>query len=122
MPAESDRETPDLKVSEPEDFPPSAADVEQAIRALLQQFVFATNDSRTWTSVIAVVTSYLRDLWTRGGLLGDSAAEAFQVECGLGTTMTAEDVRQGYLNVQVTLQLERPAEFIELTIRQQLLS
>jgi phage tail sheath protein FI len=45
---------------------------------------------------------------------------AAKSECGLGSTMTAQDVLDGYMIVQVTLQMIRPAEFIELTFKQKM--
>ena len=55
-----------------------------------------------------------------GGLMGDKASDAFTVQCGLGSTMTGADVLEGYMIVQVTLQMIRPAEFIELTFKQKM--
>ncbi|HEY4358384.1 MAG TPA: hypothetical protein VGN16_21740, partial [Acidobacteriaceae bacterium] len=63
-------------------------------------------------------SNFLQSLWTQGGLMGSSPKDAFTVQCGLGSTMTATDVLQGYMIVQVALQLVHPAEFIELTFKQ----
>jgi phage tail sheath protein FI len=94
--------------------------IEQSIKLALQQFVFAANNGRTWTIVISAVSSFLQGLWNEGGLFGATASEAFSVECGLGSTMTQQDILDGYMVVQVTVQMIRPAEFIELTFRQKL--
>ncbi|MFY2563237.1 phage tail sheath family protein [Corallococcus terminator] len=93
---------------------------EQSIKAALDRFVFAANDGNTWASVNSMVSSFLQGLWSQGGLLGATASDAFSVECGLGSTMTAQDVLEGYMVVQVTLQMIRPAEFIELTFKQKM--
>lgn len=53
-----------------------------------------------------------------GGLLGATAAEAFPVACGLASTITDQDILDGIQREQVTLQMIRPAEFIELTFVQ----
>lgn len=92
--------------------------VEQSIKLALNQFVFAPNDGRTWTTVTATVSSFLTQLWQAGGLAGGKASDAFTVQCGVGTTMTALDVLNGYMIVNVTLQMIHPAEFIELTFTQ----
>ena len=42
------------------------------------------------------------------------------MQCGLGSTMTRQDILNGYMIVQVTLQMIHPAEFIELTFKQQM--
>src|SRR6185312_12529054 len=92
--------------------------IEQSIKADLNQFVFAANDAHTWVNVTAMISNFLTGLWTQGGLMGAKASEAFTVQCGLGSTMTGLDVLNGYMRVQVTLQMIHPAEFIELTFTQ----
>ena len=92
--------------------------IEQSVKNAIDPFVFAANDGNTWTKVISMISSFLQGLWSQGGLLGVTASEAFTVECGLGSTMTGQDILEGYLIVQVTVQMIRPAEFIELTFKQ----
>lgn len=94
--------------------------IEQSVKAALDPFVFAANDGNTWTTVKSMVSNFLQGLWSQGGLFGATADEAFTVEVGLGSTMTAEDILNGYMIVQITLQLIRPAEFIELTFKQKM--
>ncbi|MCW3847491.1 hypothetical protein OF829_09570 [Sphingomonas sp. LB-2] len=94
--------------------------VEQSIKAALRQFVFAANDSQTWTMVTALISNFLTQLWASGGLMGDKASDAFTVQCGLPATMTGQDVIDGNLIVAVTLQMTHPAEFILLTFRQEM--
>ena len=93
---------------------------ESSIKTALNQFVFAPNDGKTWVGVVAMVSAFLRNLWAQGGLMGDKPDEAFTVQCGLGSTMTATDILNGYMVVQVTLAMIRPAEFIELTFKQKM--
>lgn len=94
--------------------------LEQSIKNALNQFVFAANDGNTWVTVVSTVSSFLQGFWSQGGLMGATASEAFSVECGLKSTMTPMDILQGYLIVQVKLQMIRPAEFIELTFTQKM--
>jgi phage tail sheath protein FI len=94
--------------------------VETSIKAALNQFVFAPNDGKTWVAATAIVSGFLQNLWSQGGLMGDKASDAFTVQCGLGSTMTGMDILQGYMIVQVTLAMIRPAEFIELTFKQKM--
>lgn len=94
--------------------------VEQSIKLALDQFVFAANDGKTWVGAVSMVSNFLQGLWSQGGLMGSTATEAFTVECGLGSTMTPLDVLEGYMIVQVTLQMIHPAEFIELTFKQKM--
>lgn len=94
--------------------------IEQSIKAALDPFVFAPNTGQTWATVVSMVSGFLNGLWSRGGLMGATPADAFSVECGIGSTMTGTDVLNGYMIVQVTLSLVRPAEFIELTFTQKM--
>ncbi len=94
--------------------------IEQSLKNALDPFVFAANDGNTWVTVVSMCSSFLQTLWSQGGLMGATASEAFSVECGLGSTMTPTDILEGYMIVQVTLQMVRPAEFIELTFKQKM--
>ena len=94
--------------------------LEQSIKTALNQFVFAANDGGTWVTVVSTISSFLQGFWSQGGLMGATASEAFSVACGLGSTMTPMDILQGNMIVQVTLQMIRPAEFIELTFKQKM--
>lgn len=92
--------------------------IEQSIKAALRQFVFAPNEGGTWATVTASISNFLTQLWQAGGLMGDKASDAFTVACGVPTTMSGLDVLDGYLIANVTVQLIHPAEFIELTFKQ----
>ena len=92
--------------------------IEQSIKTALQQFVFAANDGGTWATVTATISNFLTQFWQAGGLMGDKASDAFSVACGVPTTMSGLDVLNGYMIVNVTVQLVHPAEFIELTFSQ----
>lgn len=94
--------------------------VEQSVKSALAPFVFAANDGNTWVTVVSMVSNFLQSLWSQGGLMGATAAEAYTVQCGLGSTMTSMDILQGYMIVQVTLQMIHPAEFIVLTFKQKM--
>lgn len=96
--------------------------VEQSIKIALNSFVFAPNDAGTWVTVVSMIESFLHGLWASGGLMGATAAQAFNVQAGLGSTMTSDDVLKGILRVQVVLTMIHPVEFIELTFEQQMLS
>lgn len=94
--------------------------LEQSCKLAAQAYVFAPNDKNTWESVKAMISSFLNDVWKQGGLQGASAADAFSVECGLGSTMTSEDILNGFMNVTIKVAIVRPAEFIVLTFQQQM--
>jgi hypothetical protein len=94
--------------------------IEQSVELALNKFVFEPNVAQTWVSVSSMISSFLRGVWSAGGLMGATAAEAFSVQCGLGSTMTAQDILEGKMIVQIKLQMVHPAEFIVLAFQQQM--
>lgn len=94
--------------------------IEQSCKLAANAYIFEPNNATTWESVRSMISSFLASLWKEGGLMGATAADSFSVECGLGTTMTADDILQGFMNVTVKVALVHPAEFIVLTFQQQM--
>jgi hypothetical protein len=93
--------------------------LEQSCKLAAQAYVFQPNDKNTWSAIIAMISSFLTSVWKQGGLMGASASDAFSVSCGLGSTMTADDILNGFMNVTVKVAVVRPAEFIVITFQQQ---
>jgi len=94
--------------------------LEQSCKLATQAFVFEANDANTWMAVKATIGNFLTDVWKQGGLQGASAGDAFSVDCGLGTTMTGNDILEGYMNVMVKVAIVRPAEFMVFFFHQQM--
>lgn len=94
--------------------------LEQSCKQAARNYIFEPNDKNTWEAVIAMIGSFLNSVWKEGGLQGASAADAFSVQCGLGTTMTSDDILNGFMNVSVKVAIVRPAEFIIITFQQQM--
>ena len=61
-----------------------------------------------------MLENYLTVLWRQGALTGAKPEHAFFVKCGLGQTMTAQDVLEGKMFVEIGIAAVRPAEFIIL--------
>ena len=57
--------------------------------------------------------------WQGGLLAGQSAEDSFEIEIGLGSTMTPTDILDGVLKMTVRVAITRPAEFIVITFEQQ---
>jgi phage tail sheath protein FI len=93
--------------------------LEQSCKLAAQAYVFEPNTKNTWEAVKAMIGSFLTSSWGQGALQGAKASDAFSVECGLGTTMTSEDILLGFMNVTIKVAVVRPAEFIVLTFQQQ---
>ena len=60
------------------------------------------------------------DLWRQGGLVGATPAEAYEVQIGLGATMTPNDILDGVMRITVKVAVSRPAEFIVITFQQKM--
>jgi uncharacterized protein len=90
------------------------SDIEQSLKALLANYAFASNDAGTWAAVRAAVAGFLAPLWTQGVLIG-KVGDAFSASCGLGSTMSAQDVLEGRMNVAVTLHMPPPEGLVTLT-------
>lgn len=95
--------------------------LEQSCKMAANAYVFQPNDKNTWEAVKAMISSFLTTIWKEGGLMGANAADAFTVDCGLGTTMTSDDILNGFMNVTVQVAIVRPAEFIVLSFKQQMI-
>ena len=94
--------------------------LEQSCKLAAHSYVFQPNVKNTWEAVKAMISSFLNTIWKEGGLQGATAADAYSIECGLGTTMTSDDILNGFMNVTVRVAIVRPAEFIVLTFQQEM--
>ncbi len=98
----------------------TAIQIEQSIKMMLQGFVFEPNDATTWTSIRSMISNFLTDIWKQGGLVGATSSDAFSVACGLGTSMSPDDILNNILAVSIQVALVHPAEFIVIDIQQQM--
>lgn len=88
--------------------------VEESVKKATAQFVFEPNDANTWVKIRAMIENFLSLQWRAGALAGAKPDEAYYVRVGLGQTMTAQDILNGYMNVEIGMAVVRPAEFIIL--------
>ena len=93
--------------------------LEQSVKFAAEAFVFEPNNATTWSTLRATVSNFLTNQWQSGLLAGQSPEDAFQVEIGLGSTMTPNDILDGILKMTVKVAITRPAEFIVITFEQQ---
>lgn len=87
---------------------------EESIKKGTEGFVFEPNDSNTWTKVQAMIENFLLLQWRAGALAGAKPEQAFYVKIGLNQTMTALDILEGRMIVEIGMAVVRPAEFIIL--------
>lgn len=88
--------------------------VEESVEKATAQFVFEPNDANTWVKVRAMIENFLILQWRAGALAGAKPEQAFYVRVGLGETMTADDILNGIMNIEIGMAAVRPAEFIVL--------
>ena len=88
--------------------------VEESVKKATAAFVFEPNDANTWVKIRAMIENYLTLLWREGALAGAKPEHAFFVKVGLGQTMSAIDILEGRLIVEIGMAAVRPAEFIIL--------
>lgn len=88
--------------------------VEESIKKSTYWAVFEPNDANTWVKVRGMIENYLTQKWREGALAGATTKDAFFVRVGLGTTMNAQDILEGRMNVEIGMAAVRPAEFIIL--------
>lgn len=88
--------------------------VEESTKKASEPFVFENNDANTWVRIRAMIENFLTLQWRQGALAGATTKEAFYVKVGLNETMTAQDILEGRLIVEIGMAAVRPAEFIVL--------
>lgn len=88
--------------------------VEESVKKASARFVFEPNSKNTWVKVKAMIENFLIVQWRAGALVGDKPEHAFYVKVGLNETMSAEDILNGYMVVEIGMAVVRPAEFIIL--------
>jgi len=94
--------------------------VEESVKKATCQFVFEPNDSGTWIKIKVMIENFLLLQWRSGSLMGSTPEAAYYVRVGLNETMTALDIQEGRLNVEIGMAVVRPAEFVILRFRQKM--
>ncbi|MBW8686806.1 phage tail sheath family protein [Chitinophaga rhizophila] len=92
--------------------------IEQSIKLAARTYVFEPNDATTWVTVKAMIDNFLNNLWKQGALAGAAPEQAYDVQLGLGATMTPQDILDGKMLITVKVAIVRPAEFIVITFQQ----
>lgn len=87
---------------------------EESIKKATEGFVFEPNDANTWVKVRAMIENFLILQWRAGALAGAKPEQAFYVKVGLNETMTALDILEGRMIIEIGMAVVRPAEFIIL--------
>jgi phage tail sheath protein FI len=92
--------------------------IEEALRRGIQWAVFEPNDDRLWSSLRLSSEAYMQGLFRSGAFQGLTSSQAYQVQCGLGSTMDQGDIDRGYVILRVKFRPLKPAEFVVIQIQQ----
>lgn len=85
-----------------------------------QAVALEPHTAATWLALKSRLQNELADVWRRGGLVGAVPHEAFDVQVGLGETMTQQDLLDGILRITLRAAIARPGEFIDIRLQQQM--
>ncbi|MEM9326146.1 MAG: phage tail sheath C-terminal domain-containing protein [Bacteroidota bacterium] len=88
--------------------------IEESVKKATEFVVFEPNTANTWLRTKTMIENFLAQLWRDGALAGAVPEDAFFVKVGLGETMTAQDILEGRMNIEIGMAAVRPAEFIIL--------
>jgi hypothetical protein len=92
--------------------------IEESLYNGIQWAVFEPNDHRLWGSLRANIGGFMNGLFRAGAFQGEKANDAYFVRCGLGDTMTQDDIDRGQVIVIVGFAPLKPAEFVIVRIQQ----
>ena len=84
----------------------------------IQWAVFEPNDHRLWSALRNNIGTFMNELFRAGAFQGEKASDAYFVRCGLGDTMTQDDIDRGQVIVLVGFAAVKPAEFVIVRILQ----
>ena len=91
--------------------------IEKQMQNLSSFALFENNDSRLWSKLQTLLSSFLFNYWNSGGLRGSSPAQAYYVKVD-ATTTSFTDVQAGIVNIEVGVALQYPAEFVVIKLGQ----
>ncbi len=89
--------------------------IEQAMEVALQWAVFEPNNFYLWQKVSMTATTFLTALWQQGALTGNTAADAFFVQCNQQTNPLAT-TSVGQMLAVIGVAPTVPAEFVVFRI------
>ncbi len=88
--------------------------IEESVKKATEPVIFEPNDANTWAKTKGMIENFLSGLWRDGALAGATQEHAFFVKAGLGETMSALDILEGRMIIEIGIAAVRPAEFIIL--------
>lgn len=92
--------------------------IEDSLREALEWAVHQPNRTELWSALRLNIEAFMNRLFRAGAFQPDNPREAYFVQCGLGVTMSQEDIDAGIVRVRIGFAPSKPAEFVVITIEQ----
>ena len=89
----------------------------KSLTDLTEFAIFEPNDEALWNRINSSISTFLTDFWSKGGLRGATPQAAFFVKVDAQNNPQSS-IDNGYVNIEVGVALQRPAEFIIIKIGQ----
>ncbi|NIF20541.1 phage tail sheath family protein [Candidatus Pantoea multigeneris] len=96
--------------------------IERDMQQSLRKVLFKPNGPQTWQQLRNAAENYLFGLFEAGAFAGTTPEQCYQVQVGVGSSMTEQDLNDGILRMNIGLAVVRPAEFIVLEFSQTMAS
>lgn len=88
----------------------------EAVAELTQWCLTEPNDATTWSLVEAQADGLLYNHWVQNWFQGATPSDAYFAQCGLGRTMTQNDIDEGRIILRFGFAPLQPAEFVLVTV------
>ncbi len=85
--------------------------IEESVSRGLQWTVFEPNGEQLWEQIRRSIGDFMMNLFQSRAFQGTTPDQAYFVKCGR-ETMTADDIANGVVNIEVGFAPMRPAEFV----------
>jgi phage tail sheath protein FI len=87
------------------------------MKYLLQFAAFENNDPDLWSQMTNTLRGFLTQFWQTGGLKGNAPQDAFWITCDASNN-TAATIQNGEVHADIGVALQRPAEFVVVSLTQ----
>lgn len=91
--------------------------INKSLSDLSQFALFESNTEELWARLTTTLGNFLNTYRNQGGLRGTTPAEAYYVKCDAENNSNAS-IAQGYVNIEVGVSLEYPAEYVVINLSQ----
>jgi hypothetical protein len=91
--------------------------IKRQMEVLTQFALFENNSEELWSRIRTTLTAFLNEYRNQGGLRGANPDQSFYIKVDAENN-NATSIAAGVVNVEVGVALERPAEFVVITLSQ----